>query len=315
MEIKKVFQLILTLTLFFLMVCDVSSDVAIKPGPSSQKIVKGFRGEAKVMARQWLQKEKKIVSLKFTSGNKGQFWNKGILEGKLTDGTIVSVVVVNDFSDRTPGMIFDHLKALKFKAETSVYSSEQYKKLIAEKVKFHNRLAKREQALEKEIKRKIEKRLIEVLENDLPADEKLVLMVIKKELEPEIRKEVVIEIEGEVRREFHEVSAEKLNLEITAKLNKESRQRIKKKLQEKILKLKRDFEGSTPEIRTEIRKFIEKLVTYYRPNIESKLRVQYAAHRSNELYQLRKVSREGAVRILQKKENFLGKIKKMLGLN
>lgn len=311
MQEKKLLWLVLTFILVLPPALTATSVFAVKEPVAPEKTLKGFRGEAKLIARQWLRHEKKFTSLEFIRGEKGRFWNMGLLAGTLADGRRVSIDVENDFSGRNPGLLRDHLEALKFKAETSALSKRQYKALLAKRVKFHKRLAAEQNALEKEIQQKIELRLEEILDKELPAAEKSVLRKMEKAFMPEIRKQIVKEIEDEVKQKFPSASPEKLNFEITSKMNKQSGQRIKKALREKIIAVNLSAEGGTPEMR----KFTEKIITYYRPRITAEVRAEYAMKRSRKLGRLKHIARGGRATLEGKHDTFLGKLKGLLGWN
>ncbi|MFQ5672197.1 MAG: hypothetical protein ACE5G9_03805 [Nitrospinales bacterium] len=309
MQEKRLLRLVLVFVLVLSPAFVATSLFAAKKPPPPEKILRGFRGEAKLIARQWLRHEKKITALEFIPGEKGRFWNMGSLQATLVDGRRVSIDAENDFSGRNPGLIRDDLDALKFKIETSALSTREYRELLARKIELDKRLTSEQKILEKEIQQEIALRLEDALEEELLPVEKLTLKKMRKRYERAIKRRITSEIENEVKRDFPNAGQEKLKLEIAARLDRQGRQRIKKALRKKIMALSRSGGEEAPEMEI----FTKKTVALTRARITAQVRAEFAAKKSRELNHLRRIARGGHMSPRKKQDNVLEKLKKMLG--
>ena len=123
------------------------------------KTINGLIGEARVIADFWLKKEKEFISLKFIPSKKRKFIKLGTLVGQLQSGEVISIEIQEDFNSSNPGMIREHLNALKYRAEILPLGKEALKKQLNLRKDFKAWRISNEEKLQDQIKSEINDRI------------------------------------------------------------------------------------------------------------------------------------------------------------
>ena len=99
--------------------------------PEIAREVKGLSANASLIANRWINKQKDFVLVEFKSGKKGVYLTNGTLTGTSPEGKVVEIFIPEDFESVNPGMILDHLRALRSKIDSSEVSRAELKEQIA----------------------------------------------------------------------------------------------------------------------------------------------------------------------------------------
>lgn len=274
----------LLLSLLALWVGTLSAEEKTTPASSSpRKIVKGLDGKAKHLARQWMLKDNTFTSIEFIPGNSGQFWDVGFLEGKLKNGKQISIEVPKDFNGRNPGMIFDHLNALKFKAVRSSFTREEWKEQLTRLEKLRQKSENKQRETEEEIQRKINARLKKILNRESNSTAKSLLAKVRKDIAKEERKKLVKIIEAEIRQTFPKASRQKFHLETTRKMNKELEGRLEDIVEKKLMA--EQFESALLSDSTKHRAV--RIIERHKARITVEVNTEYELKRKKALDRLR----------------------------
>lgn len=263
---------------------------------SSGKIVKGLSGEVKTIARQWLKKNEAFVSIEFKPGNKGRFGNMGILSGRLKDGQGISMEVEDDFSRRNPGMIIDHLNALRYKVKISAFTPGEWKKQLVRKRRSRWKIEREKIRVELRIQHEVERKLKVILEKELSEGEQKIFELMKKEFEPQMRLKMAAKIRSEVEKEFLGADRRALEKAVSKKVNEEMEERIDNALNEKIANENPGFEAGTGAAR----KIIQQTINKHKQRITMEVRAKYTKKRREKLERLKKIARGEIVVVKEK---------------
>ncbi|MFQ5717033.1 MAG: hypothetical protein ACE5GQ_08015 [Nitrospinales bacterium] len=281
----------LLLSLLALWIGTLSAEEKTPPASSSpRKIVKGFDGKAKRLARQWMLKDNTFTSIEFIPGNGGQFWDVGLLEGKLRSGKQVSIEIPEDFNGRNPGMIFDHLNALKFKAVASSFTRGEWKEQVTRAEKLRQKRERKQREMEEEIQRKIDARLKKILREESNSAAKSILAKVRKRIKKEERGKLVKQIEAEAKQAFPEASWQKLQLETIRKMNEELEARLNDIVEERLVA--EQFESALFSDETGHRAV--RIIERDKARVAAEVNAEYALKRKKALERLRlkKIDRE-----------------------
>ena len=88
------------------------------------KSLTGLYGEPQNLADLWFQKQGDFISLTYTPGKLIKLIKLGTLEGKLKNGQTISIEIQEGFYNENSGMIPEHLRALKHRAEVMSLGKE-----------------------------------------------------------------------------------------------------------------------------------------------------------------------------------------------
>tara|TARA_B100000686_G_C16802584_1_gene987262 strand:- start:1807 stop:2892 length:1086 start_codon:yes stop_codon:yes gene_type:complete len=270
------------------------------------KTVIGFYGLAKSMAEDWLEQQSEFISLEYISTGRERFFSKGTLSGVLSNGNTVSIEIQEDFYDGYPGMILDHLNALRHRARMESFVKKDLKRQFIVSEEFRVWMEAIETELEKKRQQEINKRLKKLLQSELSTIELGVIMKLEEKLQPNIRKMVSTQIEMEVRREFPSLSPNRMDRMITRKNDRELIKRVENELENTILNEATDdsseWNAASP--------LIHRVMSQHRFKVITQVNAEYAALRIKRLKAMRKrFGEEG--RVWSKKKT-VGSFKKIL---
>ena len=215
----------------------------------SDDLVKGFQGEARTLAKQWFQKQKLFTSIEFLSGSLGKFWDKGTLVGRMKNGNEISIEIPDDFSRDNPDMILDHLRALAYRADISVFNRQEWKKHMMETRELQRKIEQANAAFDKKIEKIIKQRLLRHMKDQLSSADRGTIENARSDLELILTRKVTQQIEGEVKRKFPKANEAKVAEETDKKTALELESRVKKMGDDCIVDEKVGYEGTQGEAR------------------------------------------------------------------
>ena len=270
------------------------------------KEVKGLSGSASLIANRWINKQKDFVLVEFKSGKKGVYLTNGTLTGTSQDGVVVEISIPEDFKSGNPGMILDHLRALRSKLESSEVSRAELKEQLARNVKLKKDWTKRKLKIEKKIQQTIDARIDEVFENELSSADRSVMAGLEKELDSQLRANIVDEIERETRRDLPDADLAELDREINKRVDKELNARVAEEIHQLILNEKL---GNNPEF-ADARKLVHRVVSRNRPKIEAEVRSQFQAVERKQYIKLKNKILYGIIPPEEIDNSLMGKLKR-----
>jgi hypothetical protein len=307
--LKNIFH-ILTLTLW------ISIFLAVPQATLAQKKefklleivkeVKGLSGNPSLIANRWINKQKDFVLVEFKSGKKGVYLTNGTLTGTAPDGKVVEISVPEDFYSDNPGMILDHLRALRSKLDSSEVSRAEFKEQLARNVKLKKDWAKRKLKIEKQIQKTINARIDEVFENELSSADRGVMANLETELDSQLRTNIVNEIERETREDLPEADLAELDREINKRVDKELNPRVAEEIHQLILNEKL---GNNPNF-ADARKLVHRVVGRNRPKIEAELRSQFQAIEREQYIKIKNKILYGIIPPEEIDNSLMGKLKR-----
>ncbi|GEM_PF-3240109 len=274
--------------------------------PEIVKEVIGLTGAPMLLAERWIEKQKDFVKVEFEPGKKGAYLTNGTLTGTTEDGKTVEISVPEDFNTDTPGMILDHLRALRSRLDSSEVSRQELKEQLARNVKLKKEWAKRKLKIEKQIKKAIDARIDEVFENELSSADRSVMANLETELDSVLRSNIVKEIEDEVRKDFPDADLQELDREINKRVDKELNVRVKEEIHQLILTEKL---GNNPDFE-EARKLVHRIVSRNKPKIEAEVRSMVQAQERELYIKLKNKILYGIIPPEEMDNSFLGKLKR-----
>ena len=256
------------------------------------KTVIGLYGETKTLSEDWLKRQSDFISLEYISNGKDRFFTKGTLSGILINGKIVSIDIQEDFFDKDPGMILDHLNALRHRSRIESFVKKDLKRQFIVSEELRKWMETSESAWEEKRKQKINSQLTELLQKDLSTAEKEVISRLEKELEPKIQKMVSAKIEIEVRKEFPGLTQNRINRLITQKKDRELINRVEREMENTILNEIKDDSSEWKEASP----LIHRVISQNRLKITSQVNAEHAALKNKRLKAMRKrFNEEGRV--------------------
>ena len=234
------------------------------------KSIQGLYGKPKTLAEIWLKSQNDFISLKFVMKGKSKFFSTGILSGTLIDGEVVSIQINQDFFSKNPGMIHDHLRALRHRAEVESFSKEELKSQFILNSKFRVWAKEGEEKWDKKRKKEINDHLIKVLHEELSTEEASIVANFEKQLEPIIRKRLILQIENEIKNQNPELAPSKIEKLITRKINKDLNHSLKMELEDTMLNKEANVNSEGLEAKNLIYKALSKHRTRIVTEINSK---------------------------------------------
>jgi hypothetical protein len=274
--------------------------------PEIVKEVKGLSGNASLIANRWINKQKDFVLVEFKSGKKGVYLTNGTLTGTASDGKVVEISVPEDFKSDNPGMILDHLRALRSKLDSSEVTRTELKEQLARNAKLKKDWAKRKLKVEKQIQKTIDARIDEIFENELSSADRSVMASLESELDSQLRANIVSEIERETRKDFPDADLAELDREINKRVDKELNPRVAEEIHQLILNEKL---GNNPEFE-DARKLVHRVVSRNRPKIEAEVRSQFQAIERGQYIKLKNKILYGIIPPEEIDNSILGKLKR-----
>ncbi len=268
--------------------------------------IKGLSDHPLLLAQRWIDKQKDFVLVEFKSGKKGVYLTNGTLMGKTKDGKVVKISVPEDFTSDTPGMILDHLRALRSRLDSSEVSRKKLKEQLARNAKLKEVWAKRQLMMEEQIQKTIDARIDEIFENELSSADKSVMANLEKELDSVLRANIVDEIEQEVLKDLPDAGLEEIDREINKRVDKELNVRVAEEIHQMILEEKI---GNNPNF-ADARKLVHRVVSRNRPKIEAEVRSQFQAKEREEYVKLKNKILYGIIPPEEMDNSILGKLKR-----
>ncbi len=275
--------------------------------PEIVREVKGLSGNASLIANRWINKQKDFVLVEFKSGKKGIYLTNGTLTGTALDGKVVEISVPEDFKSDNPGMILDHLRALRSKLDSSEVSRAKLKEQIARNAKLKIDWAKRKLKIEKQIQKTINARIDEVFETELSSADRSVMANLETELDSQLRTNIVNEIERETREDLPDADLAELDREINKRVDKELNPRVAEEIHQLILSEKL---GNNPNF-ADARKLVHRVVSRNRPKIEAEVRSQFQAIERRQYIKLKNKILYGIIPPEEIDNSIMGKLKRL----
>lgn len=267
--------------------------------------VKGLSGNASLLANRWINKQKDFVLVEFQPGKKGVYLTNGTLKGTSVDGKTAEILVPEDFKSNTPGMILDHLRALRSKLDSSEISRTELKEQIARNAKSKKDWAKQKLKIEKQIQKTINARIDEIFENELSSADRSIIASLEKELDSQLRSNIVDEIERETRKDLPNADLAELDREINKRVDKELNPRVAEEIHQLILSEKL---GNNPYF-ADARKLIHRVITRNRPKIEAEVRFHFQAKERKQHIKLKNKILYGIIPPKEIDNSIMGKLK------
>ncbi len=268
--------------------------------------VKGLSGNPLLFAQRWINKQKDFVLVEFKPGKKGIYLTNGTLTGKTENGKVIKISVPEDFTKDNPGMILDHLRALRSRLDSSEVSRNELREQLVRNAKLKKVWAKRKLKIEKHIQKTINARIDEVFENELSSADRSVMANLEKELDSELRANIVDEIEQEVLKDLPDADLEELDREINKRVDKELNTRVAEEIHQMILNEKL---GNNPEF-ADARKLVHRVVSRNRPKIEAEVRSQFQAKEREQYVKLKNKILYGIIPPEEMDNSIMGKLKR-----
>ena len=274
------------------------------------KLIQGLYGKPRTLAEIWLKSQTDFISLKFVMKGKSKFFSTGILSGTLINGEVVSIQIHQDFFSKNPGMIHDHLRALRHRAKVESFSKEELKNQFILNSKFKVWTKEGEGKWDKKRKQEINDHLIKVLHEEISTEEASIVSNFEKQLEPIIRKRLIHQIENEIKNKHPGLAPSKIEKLITKEINKELNNRLTKELEDTILNKKTDVSSEGLEAKA----LIYRVLSKHRSRITTEINSKYAIAKVKRIKAMKKrFSKEGRLRAEKEKSGLFEKFVLWIG--
>ena len=234
-------------------------------------IVKGLYGKPRTLANRWLQKQADFISIHYKSGKQDKFIKLGILEGHLKSGQTLSIEIQEDFYGNHPGMIREHLRALKHQAEILPLGKEELKNQFELRGEYRKWQKIRYQESKEAMQEDINERLDQLLKSELSSAEKAVLTNLENKLKPQIRLRLIHMIEDQIKRESPDLWKWQFDRAVSQKMNQDLEAMIKKELENMIVNEKIDH---SPEWQ-EARDLVHRVLSRFRAEVTAEIQSNY----------------------------------------